>query len=355
LAPTEIPIDTKLRTTYPTLIPFPLSSRCRQALCLPGVVFLFLCSFHDVRNLLLRIVFGIALAAPLAGCVSPFHAASGSAFDRFENAHVFLPSRYPEGDWSAAGAKFEDAWFTADDGTRLNGWYCAHEKPVAAILIAHGNAGNVTQYADMLQVLHDRHQASILVFDYRGYGKSEGKPDEAGILEDARAARRWLARREKIAESDVVLVGQSLGGGVMVDLAASDNARGLVLTSSFTSLPDAAAHHLPLVPTRLLMHNRLDSGAKIGKYHGPLLQMHGDKDRTIPIALGKRLFDAANEPKRFVVHPGGNHNDVWPEIYHRALEKFLTSLPPVHPQSESPRWHRTRVEGDSGRTSAASG
>jgi fermentation-respiration switch protein FrsA (DUF1100 family) len=308
-----------------------------------------------VRNLLLQTVFGLALAAQLTGCASPFHSGSGSALDRFENSHVFFPARYPEGDWSAAGARFEDAWFMADDGIQLNGWYCAHEKPSAAILFAHGNAGNITQYADMLLNLHDRHRVSVMIFDYRGYGKSEGQPDEAGILEDARAARRWLARREKIAESDVVLLGQSLGGGVMVDLAAADGARGLVLTSTFTSLPDVAAHHLPLVPARLLMHSRLDSAAKIGKYHGPLLQMHGDHDRTIPIALGKRLFAAANEPKRFVVQPGGDHNDAWPEIYHRALEKFLTSLPSMHPQPQPPRWHRTRAEGEPARPSSASG
>jgi len=103
------------------------------------------------------------------------------------------------------------------------------------------------------------------------------------------------------------------------------------------------------------MHNRLESAAKVGKYHAPLLQMHGDKDRTIPIALGRRLFTVANEPKRFVVQPGGDHNDVWPEIYHRALEKFLTSLPPAHPQPQPPRWHRTRVDGEPAKSSSASG
>jgi fermentation-respiration switch protein FrsA (DUF1100 family) len=324
-------------------------------LCLTGVVPFASRQFQDVRNRLLHTVSGMALAALLTGCVSPFHAASGSPLDRFENSNVFFPSRYPEGDWTAAGARFEDAWFTVDDGTRLNGWYCAHEKPVAAILVAHGNAGNITQYSAMLETLHDRHHASVLIFDYRGYGKSEGEPDLAGILEDARAARRWMARREKIAESDVVLLGQSLGGGLMVDLAAADGARGLVLTSTFTSLPDVAAHHLPLLPTRWLMPNHLDSAAKIGKYHGPLLQMHGDKDRTIPLALGKRLFDAANEPKRFVVQPGRDHNDAWPEIYHRALQKFLASLPPVHSQPEPPRWHRTRVNGESAHSPEAGG
>src|SRR5262249_48171877 len=157
--------------------------------------------------------------------------------------HVFLPAKYPAGNWDPGGADFEDGWFSADDGTRLNGWYLPHAKPAAAVLIAHGNAGNLTGYAEMLHRLPDRPQVSVMLFDYRGYGKSDGEPDEAGIIADARGARRWLAKREKIAEGDVVLLGESLGGGVMVDLAAEDGARGLVLAGTFTSLPDVAAHH----------------------------------------------------------------------------------------------------------------
>ncbi len=305
-----------------------------------------------MRNLSPQYLLFFSLALQLTGCASPFHAGRESALSRFEQSHIFLPARYPDGDWAPAGTRFEDAWFNADDGTRLNGWYLAHDKPVAVVLFAHGNAGNITQYADTLEDLHDRHCVSVMIFDYRGYGKSEGKPDEAGILEDARAARRWVAQREKIAEKDVVLLGQSLGGGVMVDLAANDGARGLVLASTFTSLPDVAEHHFPLIPARLLMHGRLDSITRIGNYHGPLLQVHGDKDRVIPMSLGKRLYSAANEPKRFVVHAGGNHNDPWPDEFHRALDTFLASLPPVHPQ---PRWHRTRVGGDSEKAPSAGG
>jgi fermentation-respiration switch protein FrsA (DUF1100 family) len=116
-----------------------------------------------------------------------------------------------------------------------------------------------------------------------------------------------------------------------------------VLLNTFTSLPDVAAHHFPLVPTRLLMQNRLDSLAKITRYQGPLLQVHGDKDRTVPFAQGKRLFAAANEPKRFVLSRGADHNDPLPEEYHRALDQFLASLPAVHPQPQPPRWRRSRV------------
>jgi fermentation-respiration switch protein FrsA (DUF1100 family) len=296
-----------------------------------------------VRNHLLHFALCLAIGAPLAGCASPFHADGRSALARFEFEHVYQPARYPTGDWSPGAHEFEDAWFTAEDGTRLNGWYMPHEKPRATVLFAHGNAGNLTHCAGLMRMLHDRHRLSVMVFDYRGYGKSDGDPDEAGIVTDARAARRWLAQREQIDEGDIVLMGQSLGGGVAVDLAADDGARGLLLVSTFTSLPDVAAHHYPLLPARLMMQNQFDSASKIGRYHGRLLQVHGDQDRVIPLAIGKRLFATANEPKRFVVGPGADHNDALPEEFHKALDEFLASLPAVHPQPAPPRWHRTRA------------
>jgi hypothetical protein len=145
-------------------------------------------------------------------------------------------------------------------------------------------------------------------------------------LSDARAARAWLANRARVAESQIVLVGESLGTGVAVDLAAVDGARGLVLISAFTSLPDAAASHYPWLPVRLLMRNRLNSLAKIGDYHGPLLSVHGDADTIVPFALGRRLFEAANEPKRLVVAHGSDHNDPPTAEFYEAVDQFLGSL-----------------------------
>jgi fermentation-respiration switch protein FrsA (DUF1100 family) len=164
-----------------------------------------------------------------------------------------------------------------------------------------------------------------MIFDYRGYGRSEGSPDEAGILADARAARTWLARRTQVKESDIVLFGESLGGAVAVDLAA-EGARGLVVDSTFSSLPDVAAWHFPWLPVGVLLQTRLDSAGKIGKYRGPLLEFHGDRDQTVPIQFGRRLFAAANEPKQFVVMPGIDHNDRRPPAYFRALDRFIAEL-----------------------------
>jgi fermentation-respiration switch protein FrsA (DUF1100 family) len=264
----------------------------------------------------------LVLSALASGCA----AVGGGGL---EESLIFHPRPYPEGDWDRQDVPHEDAWFASSDGTRLHGWFAEAPALRAVVLYAHGNAGNVAAWAPVLRLFRDRLGCSVLVFDYRGYGRSEGEPDEAGILADARAARRWLARRAGVAEKDVVLVGRSLGGAVAVDLAAEDGARALVLENTFTSMPDVAAGMLPLVPVRWLMRTRLDSRAKIGRYRGPLLQTHGDADRAVPYALGRELFEAANEPKQLVVVAGGGHNDAPSREYVQALDRFLVDLPPA--------------------------
>jgi fermentation-respiration switch protein FrsA (DUF1100 family) len=242
-----------------------------------------------------------------------------------ERSLVFVPTRYPGGEWKPVDLVFEDAEFTAADGTRLHGWFVPHEQPRAVLLLAHGNAGNLTHRTDMLREFH-RLGAAVMIFDYRGYGRSEGSPSETGILSDARAARAWLAKRAAIDERQIVLVGESLGSGVAVDLAAADGARGLVLLSAFTTLPDAAASHYPWLPVRLLMRTRLNSLSKIANYRGPLLAVHGDADSIVPYALGRRLFEAANEPKRFVTIRHGDHNDPPSAEFYQAVDQFLDKL-----------------------------
>jgi fermentation-respiration switch protein FrsA (DUF1100 family) len=247
-----------------------------------------------------------------------------------EDSLIYFPSVYPEGDWNPQGLSFEDAWFQAADGTRLHGWYVPKQNARAAVLFCHGNGGNLTHRVDTLLMLHRRIGASVLIFDYRGYGRSEGTPNEAGVLADARAARAWLAAREKCRATDVVLMGESLGGAVAVDLAARDGARALVLESTFSSLPDVAAYHYAWLPVRWAMRTRFDSVAKIGDYHGPLLQAHGDADGIVPLRFARRLFEAAAEPKQFLLLRGHDHNDPMPPQFDAALAALMDRLPPVH-------------------------
>lgn len=273
----------------------------------------------------LRIAF-LALAVTFLGCASM---ESISPLAPLEKSLIFQGAKYPVGEWEPVDLDFVDAWFEAEDGTKLHGWYVPHQSPKAVALLMHGNAGNVTHRSETLKILNERHALSVMSFDYRGYGRSEGRPSENGILQDARAARAWLAKASGVRESEIVLMGRSLGGGVAVDLAAADGARGLVLASTFTSLPEVGGHHFSLLPTNLLMTQRLDSLSKIASYQGPLLQTHGDSDQVIPYELGRKLFDAATGPKRFITVKGGGHNSVQPEEYREALDDFIESLPPV--------------------------
>jgi fermentation-respiration switch protein FrsA (DUF1100 family) len=244
----------------------------------------------------------------------------------FENSLIFFPSRDPVEYTHPPGLVLDDVFFSASDGTRLHGWYVPHAQPKAVVLFSHGNGGNLSHREDVLRTLHQL-GAAVFIYDYRGYGRSEGSPTEAGVMSDARAARAWLAQRAGVKEADIVQMGESLGGAVAVDLAAADGARGLILENTFSSLPDVAAHHYSWAPVKLLMRSRFDSVAKIGKYHGPLLQFHGDADTIVPYQFSQRLFAAANEPKRFVTIPRGDHNDPRTPQFDRALKVFLDELP----------------------------
>ena len=248
---------------------------------------------------------------------------------RMQNACIYQPSRYPAGDWSPTGLEFEDAWFTSADGTQLHGWYVPCQRPQATILFAHGIRGNVATIAPQLTDFCARHRACVMVFDYRGYGRSEGTPNESGLYQDVAAARDWLARREGIHPQDIVLMGRSIGAAVMVDVAARDGARGLILESAFTSLPDVIEEHTFGIAIDWLMFCQFDSIEKVRHYHGPLLMCHGEQDSVIPHRQGRSLFAAANEPKRFVTIAGADHQDPPDENWHRKLDEFLHTLPPV--------------------------
>lgn len=245
----------------------------------------------------------------------------------FEEYLIFPAPTYPSGNWNPP-LQFEDVTFSSDDGTQLNGWYFAHDEPKGFLLYSHGNGDFLPYLGDHADYLRDRYQYSVFIYDYRGYGKSQGKPKEAGVLADGAAAQRWLADRAEIRPDQVVLMGRSLGGGVSVDLAATQGARGLILESTFSSMPDVAARLYPWIPVRFLMRTRMNSVKKISAYNGPVLQSHGDADTLIPLELANKLHEAIPGAKEFVVVPKGQHNSPQPEAYYLALEKFLADLPP---------------------------
>ncbi len=243
-----------------------------------------------------------------------------------EEHFIFFPMRYPGGNWRPQGLTVEDAEFVAADGVRLHGWFCPVADPRAVVLVSHGNAGNVTHRADEIRLWQQHLGVSVFIYDYRGYGRSEGRPNESGLYADAHAAYRWLTEVKRIAADQIVLRGESIGSAVSLQLGLEVPHRALIMESPFTSAVDMGARSFPWLPVRWIMRNRFDSLAVIGRYRGPLLITHGTEDSIVPFEMGRRLYEHANEPKRFFAVPNADHNDVpfvGGDAYFRAIAEFL--------------------------------
>lgn len=244
---------------------------------------------------------------------------------RRQGEHVYNPRRDFIGTPTDVGLAFEDIHFRSLDNTLLHGWYCsALHGSGKAILLFHGNTGNISDCLESLKMFADMGYSSF-VFDYRGYGHSEGHPDEQGTYHDADAAWDWLLREKHYAPDDVVIIGRSLGAAIASHLACRHQAAAIVLESTFTSLPDIAAETHRLVPARLMTRFDYNTLARIAQIHSPILIVHGREDRVIRFHHGERLYAAANEPKAFLEIDGDHatgfiHSG---EKYTRGLQDFL--------------------------------
>jgi hypothetical protein len=222
------------------------------------------------------------------------------------------------------GAEFadlEEVELTAADGVKLKAWYWAGGRPLTFVLF-HGNAGHRGHRLDWMRQLR-RTGAGVFQLDYRGYGGSEGSPTEEGLYADGEAALGWV--REHV-DGEVVIVGRSLGGGVAVELAARHAPAALVLENASLSAAATAQHAYPFLPVRLLMKDPFDSSERVAEVRAPVLSIHGEHDRIIPIGLGRALFEAAPEPKSWWTVLGAGHNDlldVAGEEYLARLTAFL--------------------------------
>lgn len=204
----------------------------------------------------------------------------------------------------------EEVVFWTDDGLRLRGWFVpARGQASATVLVLSGNAGNRADRAALASALASAGLA-VLLFDYRGYGGNPGSPSEQGLLRDARAAHGYVAAHPGSDPRRIVYFGESLGAAVAVALAAERPPLALVLRSPFTSLADIAAHHYPYLPIHpLLLRDRYSAIEVIGALRAPLLVIAGDRDRIVPPRFSRQLYDAARNPKRFVLISGADHND----------------------------------------------
>lgn len=245
----------------------------------------------------------------------------------FEDKFIYFPYKYPEGNWNpqSYGLHAEDCYFVTADGLRLHGWFFPVNDAKATLLWAHGNAGNITHRLDNIRRLLPL-GINVFIFDYRGYGKSEGKPSEEGLYEDALSAYDYLAQERKIDPTTIIVFGRSLGAIVAVDLAVKRPCRGLILETPFTSAKDMVKELFPILPLQFLIRSKFDAGSQIANIHVPILFTHGSADRTVPIRLARRLYDAANPPKWFYEIAGADHNNTYlvgGEEYFRRINDFI--------------------------------
>ena len=245
--------------------------------------------------------------------------------DRF---FIFFPEPTLVATPGDLGLEFEDVTFSAADGVELHGWFVPG--PGRATLVwFHGNAGNISHRVNNLLELHRRLGINVLIFDYRGYGRSHGAISEKGAYLDAEAALEYLRSRTDVDPDRLVLFGRSLGCAVAVEMATRHLVHAVILESPFGSIRSMARRHYPFLPSSLilpLLRSRFDSLAKIKDVRSPVLVLHGDRDDIVPIDVGRELFEAANEPKRFYTIAGAGHNDTYlvgGARYFDELERFI--------------------------------
>ena len=246
-----------------------------------------------------------------------------------ENRFIYFPPRYPEGFSSPEnyGLRLEEVWLTTKDKVHLNALFLPNGHSQKVLLWFHGNAENIGYGLGQMAEFSGL-GVNVLAVDYRGYGKSEGSPDEAGVYCDADAAYDYLMEARHFRSEDIIIFGHSLGGAVAIDLASRRGCGGLIVQSSFSSAREMARRmfHIPLF--EYIPKSRFDSLSKIRQVRAPILIMHGTCDEVVPFWMGKKLYAAAPEPKSFFSIEGAGHNDVLlvgGESFLNCLRQFITT------------------------------
>jgi fermentation-respiration switch protein FrsA (DUF1100 family) len=226
--------------------------------------------------------------------------------------------------------KVQEVYFNTSDNVRLNGWYIPAASGKPSFVFAHGNGGNIGDRWTIVQRLASRGYG-VLALDYRGYGRSEGSPSEAGLYRDMEAASNYLLTERQVPYSQQIALGGSIGSGVAVDVATRIPYRAVVLYAAYTSTPDVAAHlrdthqlgWLGVLPLRFIMRQHFDSLSKMHQIQSPLLIMHGENDEMMPLSMPRALYGQAASPyKKLLIIPDAGHNDV----FHEGADRMLDEL-----------------------------
>jgi len=248
----------------------------------------------------------------------------------FQPKLLYMPFRAVEVTPAEIGLAFEDVRIATPDGQTLAGWYIPATNATYTVLFCHGNAGNISHRLDTLALFHNL-GLNCLIFDYRGYGQSTGTPTEEGTIVDALAGRQWLLENKQISAENIIFFGRSLGGAVATLAAArlgDTPPAGLVVESSFTSVPEMGAHLYPWLPVRWFARFWYDAKSAIGTVNCPKVVIHSPDDELVPFAMGKRLYEAARLPKRFF-ELAGTHNEGFVEnmpLYRAIWQETLDWL-----------------------------
>lgn len=229
---------------------------------------------------------------------------------------------YPPADY----LRVSEQTFRTADGDEIHAWFSAPEgwQPQrGAILISHGNGNNLSSMSELALRWRETLGRAVLLYDYPGYGKSSGHPSEAGCYAAGEAALQWLLEDQRVPVRDVILVGESMGGAIAVELATRHPVRLLVTHGAFTSFPNMAQTRVPWYPARYLVHNQMNNEAKIARAQCPVFIAHGTADRTVPYREGERLFAAAREPKQFLRLEGQGHDPPNTADFYETVKQFL--------------------------------
>jgi fermentation-respiration switch protein FrsA (DUF1100 family) len=241
---------------------------------------------------------------------------------------IFFPYRQLDAVPSDWGYAYQDVSVITDDRVRLHGWYIPRPQAQRVVLFFHGNAGNISHRGDSIAIFH-RLGLNVFIFDYRGYGRSEGSPSEPGLYRDAAAAWRYLTETRGFDPGQIVLFGRSLGGAVAAQLAATQQPAALILESTLSSARDFARSVFPLLSRLVVVRYDFDTVASLARVHCPVLVIHSPADEIMPFALGEKVYAAAGEPKR-LVKLQGDHNGGFLQSqpgYERQLDAFFKDLP----------------------------
>jgi fermentation-respiration switch protein FrsA (DUF1100 family) len=241
-----------------------------------------------------------------------------------QDSMIYFPEREIINTPQSVNLPYENVIFKTKDGVTISGWYIPAKDEKGTVVFCHGNAGNVSHFLEHIKVLNGL-RLSVLAFDYRGYGKSDGAPSEKGIYLDAEAAWDYLVNEYGKTPQNIIVVGHSLGGAVATELAMRKKPAVLIVESSFTSLPDLAANIYPWLPVRLMSKHQYASINKVSSIPCPKLFIHSPDDEIVPFEQGRALFEKASEPKEFLLIKGG-HNDgflISGKTYSDGLMKFL--------------------------------